>query len=186
MSRVYERRLMVLLHKDQLGAFEDYVNAFDSKNSLSITSILDQDTFTKAAWSMRLPLLAQKYNPAFIQTFQNLHIKDDSLLLEKDCLIWARDVNYLFPAHVEIEILISVHPQFQDDIPYQDLARELGEAVEPRMVYEITDFEHYELWWFQGQPLHIKISNIESAANIEECLEALFTMEDNLQVKWYE
>ena len=63
---------------------------------------------------------------------------------------------------------------------------ELGVAVEPRMVYEFTDFEHYDLWWFQGKPLHIKISNIESAKSIEACVEALFALKENLHEKWYE
>ncbi len=180
MSRIYERSLIIIINKDEISAFEKFVNEQFEINRLNIFNILSSADNCLVSLEVSQSEIVKKYSTQFLNSIKGVEIKDENKLIFEYCNIFARDVSHLFKNHVEIELLLSIDHRIQTDIDYRIFATELAKSLKIKMTYMITDFEHYDLILHNRDELKIRISNIESLNNEIELIEAIKLMTENV------
>ena len=180
MSRIKERKIIIILDKSQISNLEDYINNIVESNEFDISRIIDSQNNTRVSLKFRLRELLTKYSSHYIETAKHIDLTKDNNVILDYCILWVRDVNHLFKNHIEVEIYVLIDQYIQLDLDYQTFSKEIGEFVRAKLIYEIIDFEHYDLYWHNMKEQRIRISNIETLENENVIIEAVNLMKENV------
>lgn len=180
MNRIYERKTIFIIHKNEIQKFENFINRQSESNDLNISKILNSSENCRICLEISQPDLIQKYSTKFIDSTKYLELGEDNNVRLDYCIIFARDVNHIFPNHIELELFVLIDHRIQTDIDYRAIVNELVKSIDIKLIYRITDFEHYDLIWHNTNEMKIRLSNIESLENELELIEAVKIMKENV------
>lgn len=174
---------MIILEKSRIQYLEDFFNASKDSDHLNIQSLILSGGNTRVAFTTQAPQILNVYSSSYLNGLSHMKVIDGEYITFDYCCLWARDISHIFENHVEIEIEILIQFDLLPKVDYTYLSSELGRMVKPFMVYEIENFQHYDLYWYQNREMKIRISNIETLDSIEELIEAVALMVENVNAK---
>jgi len=184
MNQIDDIKLIVIFNREKFGVLRDEFITHCPKNNIVLEQLLNTDFYTEVELKFKVDESLSKYSVDFINKLSLINIKEEFIHFEHSN-IWIRNVDHLYPNHLELEIAPSLYFEIKKDFYFKSSSfnnwiKHLGISLDAKIIYILENFEKYHLKWFIGKEYDIILGDIDCFDNWNEANEAIELMMKNV------